>query len=83
MDDIYVEFHFVGCRYSKRVDATEDLNKAIEVDFQSRVLPQIITCTFHEDFANSALFFFSSLQTGNAEDIEKFSKRTVKVSFSN
>ncbi|KAK6139481.1 hypothetical protein DH2020_026795 [Rehmannia glutinosa] len=42
-----INFYSGDCRYSKRADATEDLNDALE--------------------------------TGNKEDIEKFSKRTVKV----
>lgn len=72
------------CSYSKRADASEDLAEAVEacVHFfsflTSRFLPLFdFYFLTSEHLKRSCLLL--SFQTGNKEDIEKFSKRTVKV----
>lgn len=44
----------------------------------AQLLPLSLSTILFNDNSHSILLF--SLQTGNKEDIEKFSKRTVKVS---
>jgi len=74
------------CSYSKRADATEDLEEikearlfSFEVSF-SPVYFHSVNLLFFGNVAQVAwhmIFFY--LQIGSKEDIEKFSKRTVKV----
>ena len=64
---------FATFRSSRREDASEELAAAIEVKIDS-FFPLI--------FHLLTLFAFNFHQSGNQEDIEKFSKRTVRVSIS-
>ena len=63
--------------YSKRVDATQELATAVEVCVY---FFRLVTFRQQRNVLHGCFFVIASLQSGNKEDIEKFSKRTVKVS---